>query len=211
MNDESRVVHGFLRRELPAFLCVRDCRLGVEVGVQDGDHAKALLSGWPGKLMLVDCWCNYDPGHYVDMANVSDDDHKAHYRRCLEQMAPFGDRVKIVPEFSLVAAGHIPDRVLDFVYLDANHAYRSVMDDLYAWWPKLRVNGIMAGHDFTVDAPPREGNVFGVKPAVLDFCKTHGIAEVFVGDEEWPTWLFPKTIGVEMTTLGHVGRLLEEK
>ena len=41
-----------------------------------------------------------------------------------------------------------PDESLDFVYLDALHSYRDCMNDLIAWFPKLKAGGLMAGDDY---------------------------------------------------------------
>ena len=35
------------------------------------------------------------------------------------------------------------------------------MDDLATWWPKLRVGGVMAGHDYTEQSEPRVGSYRG--------------------------------------------------
>merc|ERR1712048_862566 len=55
---------------------------------------------------------------------------------------------------SLVCAQHFPDDSLDFVYLDARHDRHSVLMELLAYWPKLRVGGVMAGHDYTDQDDP---------------------------------------------------------
>lgn len=52
----------------------------------------------------------------------------------------------IVP--SLRAAKLFEDASLDFVFLDAAHDFTSVTEDLHAWWPKIRVGGTLAGHDY---------------------------------------------------------------
>ncbi|CAE7235670.1 unnamed protein product [Symbiodinium natans] len=40
------------------------------------------------------------------------------------------------------------DDSLDLVYIDADHKWWSVLQDLSAWWPKVRPGGLMMGHDF---------------------------------------------------------------
>lgn len=40
------------------------------------------------------------------------------------------------------------DESLDFVFLDAEHLYDNVMEDLNLWYPKVRKGGIIAGHDY---------------------------------------------------------------
>jgi hypothetical protein len=37
---------------------------------------------------------------------------------------------------------------LDYVYIDADHSYKSVQEDLIAWYPKVKVGGLFAGHDW---------------------------------------------------------------
>lgn len=50
--------------------------------------------------------------------------------------------------YSVPMAAHIPNASLDLVYVDAAHDYRNARNDILAYWPKLKPNGIMAGHDF---------------------------------------------------------------
>lgn len=40
------------------------------------------------------------------------------------------------------------DDSLDFVFIDAQHTYDSVMDDLKCWYPKTKSGKIIAGHDY---------------------------------------------------------------
>lgn len=54
----------------------------------------------------------------------------------------------IVP--SVRAARIFADGSLDFVFIDGNHTRESVMEDCAAWWPKIKVGGVMSGHDYDV-------------------------------------------------------------
>lgn len=40
------------------------------------------------------------------------------------------------------------DESIDFVFIDANHEYLHVLEDLRAWYPKVKTGEIIAGHDF---------------------------------------------------------------
>ena len=46
------------------------------------------------------------------------------------------------------ASGLFAEGSLDFVFIDAEHTFESVLDDLSAWWPKVRPGGLLAGHDY---------------------------------------------------------------
>ena len=57
---------------------------------------------------------------------------------------------------SVVAAQEFKDGSLDFVFIDANHDYEYVKEDILAWLPKIKKGGIIAGHDYhlnTIDFP----------------------------------------------------------
>jgi predicted O-methyltransferase YrrM len=60
----------------------------------------------------------------------------------------YGSRAVILNGWSVEVAKTIPDGSLDFVFIDANHAYEYVVADIAAWAPKVRKGGIVYGHDF---------------------------------------------------------------
>ena len=49
----------------------------------------------------------------------------------------------------------------DIVFIDALHDYDSVYEDIRLWWPRVRVGGMLCGHDFNHQWP-------GVERAVAD-------------------------------------------
>ena len=88
----------------------------------------------------------------------------------LDEFAP--GRYTVHRDFSVQAASDFEDNTLDFVYVDARHDYAGALEDMVAWWPKLKDGGLMAGHDFIPDQiKPVEGD-FGVQKAVLEFTKS---------------------------------------
>ena len=46
-----------------------------------------------------------------------------------------------------LTAGQYADHSLDFVYIDADHSYASVVEDITAWKNKVKQGGFIAGHD----------------------------------------------------------------
>ena len=49
---------------------------------------------------------------------------------------------------SLSAAAEFKDESIDVVFLDADHSYGQVRQDIRIWWPKLKTDGLLLGHDY---------------------------------------------------------------
>lgn len=73
---------------------------------------------------------------------------------------------------SLAASKIIADQSLDLVFIDANHA--KVRDDIIAWFPKVRVGGLLCGHDYS-SWPSIKSSVDELIPDV----------QVFKSDDVW--------------------------
>ena len=162
---------------------------GVEIGVYRGEYAESLLETWNGRrLYLVDSWRHLP--EYVDVLNVSDDEHENNLRITHQRVRRFGDRVQIIRATSPSAAFGFADHGLDFVYIDANHRYEAVFADLNAWWPKLRVGGLFSGHDY-LDGTWAAGE-FGVKRAVDEFAMKVSVTVLKTQEPQSPSWYFLK-------------------
>jgi hypothetical protein len=178
------------REELPHLLNRRQLfGCGVEIGVQHGEFSETILSAWAGRhLISVDPWLEDHAEQYVDIANVTQRQHNQLYEETRQRLARFGTRSSIWRMTSMDAAPKIADFSLDFVYIDARHDYASVMEDLSAWYTKVRPGGVFAGHDY-IDGNFQAG-VFGVKSAVDEFFGLKGV-RVYptLMDPPWLTWL----------------------
>jgi hypothetical protein len=191
------------RDEIPVMLNARKLvGQGAEIGVRDGRFSNHLLETWKcSSLISIDPWLPDDPDAYVDRSNVSEEEHERLYLETQMRLVHHGARSEIWRMTSLEAAVLIPDGSLDFAYIDARHDYESVLEDLGAWFPKVKPGGILAGHDY---ADIEFGkNVFGVKSAVDEFFEARGIP-VHCTDgpsavELFPSWIveIPVHAGVE--------------
>lgn len=119
----------------------------VEVGAYAGEFSECLLrSGKCSKVWAVDPWVNdYDPRDGAggsDMMAV-----EAALDRRLSRWLKSGACQKI-RKASVEASKQFGDGTLGFVYIDACHTYDAVRKDLEVWLPKLREDGVMAGHDW---------------------------------------------------------------
>jgi hypothetical protein len=79
-----------------------------------------------------------------------------------------------------------------------------VLEDLQLYWPKLKPNGIMAGHDYMTSDDVKaktdqdwsvcqDGTIrpSAVKGAVNDFVASKQV-QLVVTKEEWPSWITRK-------------------
>jgi predicted O-methyltransferase YrrM len=57
------------------------------------------------------------------------------------------DRCQMIRKTSAEAADIIVGP-FDLVFIDARHDYDSVLEDIHLWWPKIRLGGMICGHDF---------------------------------------------------------------
>ena len=95
------------------------------------------------------------------------------------------------------------DNSLDFVFIDANHTFEYVVNDIAEWSKKVRPGGIISGHDFLNSIDLKEKDVWGgaktyierlklcqVKDAVLNWTKTNRINPWFITINK--TWFWVK-------------------
>lgn len=180
------------RREIPFLLnSLKIFGVGVEIGVKEGKFSEEVLLKWKGlKLISIDPWLTEDSSRYVDKANVSQDLHNNFYRETLERLKPFGDRSEVLRKTSLEGASCFLDYHLDFCYIDARHDYSSVLEDLKVWYPKVKIGGVISGHDY-VDGMI-DGSEFGVKKAVNEFFNSKKQRVYFTCERDFPSWFVIK-------------------
>lgn len=70
------------------------------------------------------------------------------YKEFIMNIEPVKHIVNPIRMTSLDAANLYVDESLDFVFIDASHKYEDVLDDIKAWYPKVKKGGFFAGHDY---------------------------------------------------------------
>ena len=119
----------------------------VELGSWKGKSAaymavEIINSGKNIKFDCVDAW-SYTP--YVPNQAILGDDL---YNIFIENIKPVSHIIKVVRDTTVGAASNYKDQSLDFVYVDADHSHDAVVADIEKWLPKVKVNGVLAGHDY---------------------------------------------------------------
>jgi FkbM family methyltransferase len=161
--------------------------IGVEVGVEQGDFSELICRREKvKKLYSIDAWKAYKG--YRDHTSQKKLDR--FYEISQKKLEPYS-KCFIMRQFSLEAVKNFMDEFLDFVYLDANHGYQYVYQDLSAWSKKVKKGGIVSGHDYI----KRKGQdqYYAVIPAVNDFVRKNKIKELVIYRGDSPaSWMFVK-------------------
>jgi hypothetical protein len=119
-------------------------KTGVEVGVEYGLFSETICKMNPQmKLYAVDPWKIYEGYRGYKKKDRVERVYKYAKRR-LDKLG----NCEIIREFSNLVAPRFEDESLDFIYIDGNHELPYLTQDLVSWVRKIRIGGIVAGHDY---------------------------------------------------------------
>ncbi len=146
-----------------------------EIGVFEGDFSQQVLDVCkPLELVLFDLWPECD----VSSGDVDGNNGRTFPGPELEKAvrARFASdpRVRIVKGRSTNIRS-FPADSFDMVYVDGDHGYHGVREDLVNCWRVLKNGGWLMGHDYEIN-PAKTASTYqcGVKAAVTDFCRDYG-------------------------------------
>ena len=158
------------RDDLPEFFKDMGYKVGVEVGVWTGEFGKILCSTGL-KLYGVDPY-EWDPVNkyygkqeWIDQAY---EEAKIRLKDC---------DYTIIRKTSMDAVKDFADESIDFVYIDGNHLYKYVMEDIIEWSKKVKKGGVISGHDYIYFYRPDYNDV---KHAVNRYTKKAGIKKWYL-------------------------------
>lgn len=137
--------------------------IGIEIGVRYGKNAKQILDTAPNikTLYLIDPWAKPPEGDsYYNSGDGIADRPPGYWKKCYRdfsnRMKPYQDRIEIMRMTSDKAWHEIPAIKFDFIFIDGDHSYEGVKNDIMLYYPRLKKGGIMGGHDYD---HPRIGQV----------------------------------------------------
>jgi len=136
--------------------------IGAEIGVWNGENAGQLLDGndtlW---LACIDQWKANDSEYIKSKdgkSKLSQKEFDKARETAYHRLKEYKGRCWIIPLPSAEAIDLFEGKMFDFVFIDANHSYESVKQDIATWKPVIRQGGWIGGHDYQV--------YHGVKKAV---------------------------------------------
>jgi hypothetical protein len=137
-------IQGIVRNDLPIIFKDLGFTQGAEIGVLKAVFSEILIKDNPNLTLYgIDPWLKYQV--YKDFRGQKQLD--SYYREAKERMTPYENYV-FVKKMSMDAVKDFRDNSLDFVYIDADHEYAHVMEDITEWSKKVRPGGIVSGHDY---------------------------------------------------------------
>lgn len=178
------------RIELAKYFAELGFKVGAEVGVAFGYYSEVLCKHIPGlKLYAIDSWDTLENDKREKKNGIKGED------AVRKALAPYN--AILIKKTSMEAVKDFADESLDFVFIDADHSYECVKEDVREWSKKVRSGGIVSGHDYYVFKG--SGNR-GVLDAVNEYAAEHGLAlqrtridrSNPVRDDRQPSWYFVK-------------------
>ncbi len=133
-----------------------------ELGVDEGVFSAEILElCQPQRLVLVDVWASrrYHQGKKTLVEAKFDKQRKS-------------GKVQIERGYSIEVAERFPEQHFDWIYIDTDHSYQTTIKELETWAPRIKEDGIIAGHDFVVGNWERLVK-YGVIEAVYEFCSRY--------------------------------------
>jgi len=184
------------RLEFPEFFKSLGYKKGIEIGTYKAEYtvefAKAGL-----EIYTVDPWMIYrDYSNPKGQARLD-----FQYEHSCRVLKPYPN-AHVIRATSMDALSEFEDGSLDFVYIDGNHIFKNVAEDLWEWSRKVRKGGIVAGHDYLDPQPGRPFSVCHVRPLLNAFIEIYDIKnywvtsgrkqETGVARDLWKSWFWFK-------------------
>jgi hypothetical protein len=166
----------------------------VEVGTWQGGFTQSILSkDNVTKVYCVDPYRHFTNNEYPDgMNELSQQQFDSLFTQVKQRLTlSYASKVEFIRKLSVEGSKHFEDNSLDFVYIDGNHDYKYVLEDLKAWYPKVKKGGYLCGDDVyskNLSEHDSDGNVkitwspgcwgkYGTYKALVDFGKKFDIEQ----------------------------------
>lgn len=129
------------RDQLPDFIKQLGLKEGAEIGVYRGRFTEKFCRKGL-KMFAIDNWLVYSDGGRQTQARqevlyVYAKGLLSRYKECT-----------VIRKNSMDAVRDFKPESLDFVYIDADHAFKGIVGDIFEWYRRVRKGGVISGHDY---------------------------------------------------------------
>lgn len=137
------------------FLKKREYKIGCEIGIFTGGHAKSILAN----SNVEKLYC-IDP--YIAPLNtdsmITNGFEKNYWQACwdmiyyhaMDKVSEYRNRAQFIRLPADQGAITIEDHSLDFIFIDGDHSYAAVLSDCTNYYNKVRSGGIISGDDYQI-------------------------------------------------------------
>ena len=133
--------------------------IGLQIGSYRGESTEMFVKSNAFKIFYcIDPWePGYDPKDLASTPEIvlAEQDFDRRFKN--------NEIIKKIKMKSTDAINLFQDLSLDFIYIDGCHQYEAVKEDLKNYFPKVKLNGMVCGHDYNYAPFP------GVTQAVNEF------------------------------------------
>lgn len=183
---------------LPEFFKEIGCEYVAEIGVFRGEYTEVLAKSGLWKVYAIDPWLSYPDYPYYNKDDEQwreDKNYEVTFNRLFKY-----PNVEIIRKTSMDALADIPDGSLDAVYIDGNHSFKYVAEDICEWYKKVRPGGWICGHDYFYGNPKK----MHVRYVVDAYVEAHAIKNLWILGEkkakpgevrdDFRSWMFQKPL-----------------
>jgi hypothetical protein len=186
------------RDNLPQFFVEMGYKVGAEIGVYRGEFTEKFCKA--GLTMYaIDPWIGYKGAGRTERVQEMQD---YNYNCAKKTLSPYKN-CTLIRKSSMDALNDFRSESLDFVYIDGDHRFPFVAEDIYEWYWKVKRGGIISGHDYFCTDPKANNVISHVKTVVDAFIETLLIPNFYVfgkmnrleqksKNDRIPSWMFVK-------------------
>ena len=184
------------RNDIPELLKAHGMKTIAEIGVYKGEYTEVLAKAGL-EVVGIDPWDEaVEYPYYNGKSNPQaiEDENYATAKKRLEGYP----NAYLIKRTSMDAVELCEDESLDAVYIDGNHSFKYVAEDIASWAKKVKKGGFVCGHDYFYGNKEN----FHVRYVVDAYVAAHGIKNLWIlgsknskpGEvrDKWRSWIFQK-------------------
>ena len=130
--------------------------IGLEIGTHRGENAYNMLR-------ILDIKKLYFVDPYLPLEQKS-----KHYKKANSILRLWKKKIQFYVQTSKNGSKFFRINSLDFIYIDGDHSYEAVKQDIELYYSKVKDGGVIGGHDFCGSCP-------GVCRAVIEYCDKNNL------------------------------------